>query len=72
MPPNYDYKDTDKLDTILKSPRLQDDRYGSWSTKTVEIKQGLSIYYAGVSLLRLLRDKYGNISFGKAYAMWKR
>lgn len=71
MAPNSDYSEFDKLDTILQDQRLQDDKYGSWSSKTVKIAQGLSIYHAGVSLLRLLRNRYGNVSFGAAYARWR-
>lgn len=71
MPSNTDYLGSAPIANILQNPRLQDDKYGSESQKTVRIDLGKIYYDAGSALLKMLLERYGNIAFKEAIDKWE-
>lgn len=66
MPDKKRYMADTKLAVLLDDPRLQDDKYGSESSKTICIDMGRFEYHAASCFLRMLLDKYGDIRFDGA------
>lgn len=78
MMPQYkpDYVYADSLSEILKHPRLRDKKYGSPNYREVVISRlpnGLSDpFRASAMFLKLLLEKFGDVSFGDALDKWRR
>lgn len=65
------HKTHDHLNKIMQDPRLHPEKYGGWSFKTVKIyRANILVYQASYSLLSLLFDRYGDLTFGDAIDKW--
>lgn len=67
----YDFTAITPIDTMLLHPKLQNDKYGSESQKTIRINLGKNNYDANAAFLRLLKSRYGNVTFREALEKWE-
>lgn len=73
-----DFTYIDGLSKILQHPRLPDKKYGSSNYRRVSIRLAPhsltrmpNVFYASAMFLKMLFEKYGNISFQNALDLWE-
>lgn len=73
-----DFTHVDGLSKMLQHPKLRDKKYGSPNYRRVSIRLAShsltrlpNVFYASAMFLKMLFEKYGDISFQNALDLWE-